>query len=104
MNTIKNNITLVGNMGTDAFITNFENGNKVARFSIATRNHDGSAEDATKWHRVFAWGSVAGYLEQYGKKGRKIAVHGRLVNRTYLTKKGIERKVTEVEIKHIIGM
>lgn len=104
MNRLKNNITLIGNMGTEALITNFENGNKVARFSLAVNKKNESSTDKAEWHRVFAWGSMAQFIENYGKKGRKIAVHGRLVKRTYLNKKGEERKVTEVEVKHILGM
>ena len=33
---LKNNVILVGNMGMNAQITEFENGKKIARFSIAT--------------------------------------------------------------------
>ena len=36
MQTIKNHVTLIGNMGSKAQVTNFENGGKVARFSLAT--------------------------------------------------------------------
>lgn len=104
MNTLRNNITLIGKMGNDALITNFENGNKVARFSLAVHNKNSKSLGEAEWHRVFAWGSTAQFLENYGKKGRKLAVHGRLVNRTYMNKKGEERKVTEVEVKHILGM
>lgn len=105
MQTIKNHITLIGNMGSNAQITNFENGNKVARFSLATeKNKYKDAESKPDWHRVFAWGNMANFIEEYGKKGRQLAIHGRLVNRTYLNKKGEERKVTEIELKHVIGL
>lgn len=102
MQTLKNHITLIGNMGSEALITTFENGNKVARFNIAT-NQFGSEQKA-QWHRVFAWGNIAQFIEKYGEKGKQVAIHGRLVNRTYLSKTGKERKVTEVEAKHIIGL
>lgn len=105
MQTLKNHVTLVGNMGDIAQITNFDNGSKVARFSIATNSKAGNNKDgAPEWHRVFAWGSMAQFIELYGKKGRQLAIHGRLVNRTYLNKKGEERKVTEVEVQHLIGL
>lgn len=103
MTTLRNNITLIGNMGTNATITNFENGNKVARFSLATNKHKDTSKKA-EWHRVFAWGNMAQFIENYGKKGRELAIHGRLVQRTYLTKSGRKKSVTEVEVKHIIGL
>jgi single-strand DNA-binding protein len=105
---LKNHVTLVGNMGMNAEITSFDNGNKVARFSLATdknyKTKDGQVEKNTEWHRVFAWGNMAQFIENYGEKGKPLAIHGRLVNRTYLSKEGKQRNITEVEIKHIIGL
>jgi single-strand DNA-binding protein len=106
--TLRNHITLVGNIGTQAEITKFDNGNKVARFSIATdktyRANNGKIKSDTEWHRVFAWGNMAQFIEQYAEKGKKVAIHGRLVNRTYLNQEGVKRSVTEVELRHIIGL
>lgn len=105
MQTLKNHVTLVGNMGDAAQITNFDNGSKVARFSLATNSNKGKSKNpSTEWHRVFAWGNMAQFIELYGKKGRQLAIHGRLVNRTYLNQNGEERKVTEVEVQHLIGL
>jgi single-strand DNA-binding protein len=105
MQMIKNHVTLIGNMGSKAQVTNFENGGKVARFSLATNKKTKRSDDASPdWHRVFAWGSMAHFIENYGDKGRELAIHGRLVSRTYLNKDGAKRKVTEVEVKHIIGL
>ena len=104
MQTISNNITLVGNMAAPANITNFENGNKVARFSVATQNSNMEKQDKAQWHRLFAWGNMAEFIENFGDKGKKVAVHGRVVSRTYLNKSGKPRKVTEIEVKHIIGI
>lgn len=105
---IRNHITLIGNIGTKAEITNFENGSKVARFGLATdksfRANNGKMKSTTEWHRVFAWGNMARFIEDYGEKGKKVAIHGRLVNRTYLNKDGAKRNVTEVEIRQIIGL
>ena len=105
MQKIKNHITLIGNMGGDAQITNFDNGGKVARFKLATTKYSSKNKNtSTDWHRVFAWGNLAGFIEQYGKKGKQLAVHGRLVSRTYLNKDGKRLRVTEVEVKHVIGL
>jgi single-strand DNA-binding protein len=108
MNNIRNHITLIGNMGSNPQITNFDNGNKVARFQLATdrsfRANDGKIKSSTEWHKVFAWGNIAGFIESYGEKGKKVAIHGRVVNRTYLNTEGKKRNVTEVEVQHIIGL
>lgn len=108
MNNLRNHITLIGNMGSNPQITNFDNGNKVARFQLATdrsfRANDGKIKSSTEWHKVFAWGNIAGFIESYGEKGKKVAIHGRVVNRTYLNNEGKKRNVTEVEVQHIIGL
>lgn len=108
MITGRNNVTIIGNMGMNAQITRYDNGNKIARFSLATdknyKTDDGKIEKNTEWHRLFAWGNMAHFIENYGQKGKQLAIHGRLVNRTYLNKKGQKRSVTEIEVKHIIGL
>ena len=105
---LRNHVTLIGNMGMNAQITNYDNGNKIARFSLATdknyKNKEGKIEKDTEWHRIFAWGNMAQFIENYGQKGKQVAIHGRLVNRTYLSKKGEKRNITEIEVKHIIGL
>lgn len=108
MITLRNHVTLIGNMGMNAEITQFDNGKKVARFSLATNKNyktiEGKVEKNTEWHRVFAWGNLAQFIENYGQKGKQLAIHGRLVNRTYLSKTGKQRNITEIEVKHIIGV
>ena len=75
MMTLRNTVTLVGNMGMNAEITQFGNGRKVARFSLATdinfKKTNGRIEKNTEWHRVFAWGNMAQFIENYGQKGKK---------------------------------
>lgn len=103
MQTMNNHVTLVGNMGTNVQITNFDNGSKIARFKLATSRYPKNDQKA-EWHRIFAWGNMAQFIENYGEKGKQLAIHGRLVNRTYTTKEGQLRKYTEVEVKHVIGL
>ena len=108
MTTVKNHITLIGNIGSQAQITRFENGKSIARFNLATdnlyRGNDGTFKKDVSWHRVFAWGNLAEFIEKYSEKGKKVAVHGRLVNRSFLNEKGIKKTITEVELKQIIGL
>jgi len=108
MTTIRNYVTLVGNIGSNTQITNFENGKSVARFNLATqkttRKNDGNYTNLVEWHRIFAWGNMAQFIEKYGEKGKKVAIHGRLVNRSYLNPEGKKRNLTEVEVRQIIGL
>jgi single-strand DNA-binding protein len=108
MTTIRNHVTLIGNIGTTTEVTNFENGSKVARFSVSTdrvfRANSGKMHVNKEWHRIFAWGNMAQFIENYAEKGKKVAIHGRLVNRTYLNSDGQKRQIAEVELRNIIGL
>lgn len=106
--TIRNHVTLIGNIGSEARITNFENGSKVVRFQLATdqqfRANDGKIKTRTEWHRIFAWGNMAQFIELFGASGKKVAIHGKLISRSYFNKEGVKRQVTEVEVRHIMGL
>lgn len=105
MQTLKNHVTLIGSMSSKPEITNFENGRKVARFRLATNRYTMKDSKArVEWHRVFAWGNMAQFIESHARIGKELAIHGRLVKRTYLNKEGKERQITEVEVKHVIGL
>ena len=93
-------ITLLGNMGDFAKVTQFANGAKVARFNLATQRKD----EEMKWYRLFAWGNIAQFIESFGSKGKKIIVTGKLVERTYVAKDGVMKKIEEVEVRHVLGV
>lgn len=95
----RNQVTLVGRLGSDAAITTFENGSKVARFQLAVQD---SNNDQANFYKLFAWGNTAEFVTSYCKKGNKVAVSGRLVNRTFLGDDGNPRKITEVEVRQVV--
>lgn len=100
---MRNQITLIGNMSENAHVTNFENGGKVARFNMATPTFV-KGQESIQWHKLFAFGNIAQFIENFGGRGKKIAITGKLVSRTYLSRDGKSRKVTEVEVRHVIGL
>ncbi|MDQ7917842.1 single-stranded DNA-binding protein [Mesonia sp. MT50] len=106
MNTLKNHVQLIGNVGQEPTITNLESGKKVARFSLATneffKNTNGQKTQNTEWHTVVAWGKTAEIIEKYARKGKEIGVSGKLKSRSYEDKDGITRYVTEVEANEIL--
>ncbi|MBI3133705.1 MAG: single-stranded DNA-binding protein [Bacteroidetes bacterium] len=100
MNNLRNKVQLIGNLGQAPEILKFENGNKMARFSIATnesyKNAKGERVTDTQWHNVTVWGKQAETIEKFVTKGTEIAVEGKLVTRTYETKEGEKRWKTEI--------
>ncbi|WP_343606811.1 single-stranded DNA-binding protein [Fluviicola sp.] len=99
---LRNQVTLVGRLGSDAAITTFENGSTVARFQFAVDRYKQQAESEAALYRMFAWGNTASFLTNYCRKGSKLAVSGRLVNRTYVDKDGSTKRITEVEVRQVV--
>ena len=106
MNTLRNKVQLIGNLGNDPEIVNLESGKKLAKFSIATnetyKNADGEKVTETQWHNIVAWGKTAQIIEKYVTKGKEVAIEGKLTNRSYETKEGDKRYVTEVVCNELL--
>ncbi|HRH37048.1 MAG TPA: single-stranded DNA-binding protein [Flavobacteriales bacterium] len=100
MNTLKNKVHLVGNLGFDPEVREIAKGRKVARLSVATndsyRNASGERITDTQWHTVVAWGQTAEMVERLLRKGSPVILEGRLVHRSYDAKDGTKRYITEV--------
>ena len=106
MNTLRNKVQLVGNLGNDPEIINLESGKKLAKFSIATnesyKNSKGEKVTDTQWHNVVAWGKTAEIIEKYVTKGKEVAIEGKLTSRSYETKEGEKRYITEVVCNELL--
>lgn len=106
MNALKNKVQLIGNLGQDPEIVTLESGNKLAKFSIATsesyKNAQGEKVEDTQWHNVVAWGKLAEIAENYLLKGKQVAVEGKLIHRSYETKEGEKRYITEVRCNEML--
>jgi single-strand DNA-binding protein len=100
MNTLRNKVQLIGNLGNDPEIINLESGKTLAKFSIATNesytNNKGEKITDTQWHNIVAWGKTAQIIEKYVGKGKEVAIEGKLTNRSYETKTGEKRYITEI--------
>ena len=106
MNALKNKVQLIGNLGQDPEIVTLESGNKLAKFSIATsdsyKNAQGQKVEDTQWHNIVAWGKTAEIVESYLTKGKQVAIEGKLMHRSYETKDGDKRYITEVRCNELL--
>jgi single-strand DNA-binding protein len=94
-----NVITITGNIGKDVEKRTTANGKEVASFSVGVRNR--MDKDSTTWFNCQAWGQQASYISEYGGKGRKVAVAGRMESRKYTDKDGNERLVWDLTADNI---
>ena len=104
-----NKSQLIGNLGKDPEIRSFQNGGRVAHFSLATTEtwkdkKTGERKEKTEWHQVaiMAEGLVT-VAEKYLKKGAKVYVEGRMETRKWTDKEGTERYSTEVVVRPYRG-
>lgn len=97
-----NKVILVGNVGKDPEIRTFQNGGRVANFSVATSESwkdkaTGEKKERTEWHRVAVTNdALVGIVESYIRKGSKLYVEGKLQTRKWTDKNGVEKFSTEV--------
>ena len=98
-----NKVFLKGNVGQDPRITNFENGGKVAQFTLATtergfKTRDGKEiPDVTDWHNIVVKQTgLAGVCEPYVKKGTPLLIVGKIRTRDYRDESGNTRYITEI--------
>ncbi len=106
MNSLKNKVQLIGNLGNDPEIILMENGTKLAKFSLATnetyKNAKGEKVTDTQWHNIVAWGKLAEISEDFLSKGKEVMIEGKLMNRTYETNEGEKRYITEIKCNELL--
>ncbi|WP_376795328.1 single-stranded DNA-binding protein [Thermogemmatispora sp.] len=95
-----NKIMLIGNLGRNPEMSYTDNGTAVTRFSLAVsrtyKTPSGEKREETEWFNVVAWRSLAERCYQYLRKGSKVYVEGRVSQRKYTDKNGIERTAFDV--------
>ncbi|MFH2095028.1 MAG: single-stranded DNA-binding protein [Bacteroidota bacterium] len=105
MKNLRNRVNLIGNLGMDPEVRDV-NGKKLARVALATsdsyKNAEGKKIVNTQWHNLVAWGTTATIFEKYLKKGKEVAVEGRLINRSYEDKEGNKKYVTEIHVEELL--
>ena len=104
-----NKVILIGNLGRDPEIRSFQNGGRVASFSLATSENwkdktTGEKKERTEWHRVSVLNDkLIDVVEKYIKKGSKLYVEGQMETRKYTDKDGQEKYTTEVVLRPFRG-
>ncbi|NLB63546.1 MAG: single-stranded DNA-binding protein [Fibrobacter sp.] len=100
-----NKVHLIGNVGRDPEFRVTQNGQKYARFSLATTErfrdkNTGEYRDRTDWHNLVGWRIVAEQLERLQvRKGLLLYIEGRISQRSWDDPSGQRRYATDVEIE-----
>ena len=100
-----NKIILIGNLGRDPEIKAFQNGDKIANFSMATSEKwtdkaTQEKKEVTQWHRIVVRNqNIIRTIEMFVKKGTAVIVEGKLTYRKYKSPLDSSEKVsTEIVV------
>jgi single-strand DNA-binding protein len=96
-----NKVILIGHLGDDVKIHNFEGGGCIGRFPLATNEtylnkQTNEKVTNTEWHNIVVRNKAAEICEKYLSKGDKVYVEGRIKTRKWQDDKGVDRYSTEI--------
>lgn len=104
-----NRVILIGRVGKDPEVRSFNNGGRVANFSVATSElwkdkATGERKEKTEWTNIVVSGDgLVGVVERFVRKGSQIGIEGKLQTRKYKDRDGNDRYVTEVVVSGFGG-
>ncbi|MEM7161009.1 MAG: single-stranded DNA-binding protein [Bacteroidota bacterium] len=106
MSNMRNKVQLIGRLGQDPEVVNFDGGKKKANLNLATNSvyYDkaGDKVEETQWHKVVAWGKNAETIEKFLRKGQEVAISGKLTSRSWEDEKGSKRYITEIMLQEFL--
>ena len=95
----ENSVTLVGNLTKDPELRYTTGGRGVASFGLAVNRRymvNGEWQEQVSFFNIVAWVDLGGSAAARLNKGNRVIVTGRLEQRSYETRDGEKRNVTEV--------
>ena len=103
---MRNKVQLIGRLGQDPEVVNFDGGKKKANLNLATNSvyYDkaGDKVEEVQWHKLVAWGKNAETMEKFLRKGQELAITGKLTSRSWEDDNGIKRYITEVMVQEFL--
>ena len=99
-----NKVTILGRLGKDPEVRNFQNGGKVVNLRLATseryKDREGNMQERTEWHAVAIFNEKLGEVaEKYLKKGDEVYIEGKLETRKWQDSSGQDKYTTEIVVR-----
>jgi single-strand DNA-binding protein len=103
-----NKVILLGRLGRDPEVRNFQNGGRVVNLRLATseryKDREGNMQEKTEWHSVAIFNEKLGEIaEKYLRKGSEVYVEGQLETRKWQDQSGQDRYSTEIVLRQFRG-
>lgn len=96
-----NKVIIVGRLGHDPEVRQFQNGGGVTNISVATSEkwtdkNTGEKREQTEWHRIALFGRLGETAAQYLRKGSLVYIEGNLRTNKWQDQNGQERSSVEI--------
>jgi single-strand DNA-binding protein len=103
-----NKVILLGRLGRDPEVRNFQNGGRVVNLRLATseryKDREGNMQERTEWHSVAIFNEKLGEIaEKYLRKGSEVYLEGQLETRKWQDQSGQDRYSTEIVLRQFRG-
>jgi len=103
-----NKVILLGRLGKDPEVRNFQNGGRVVNLRLATserfKDREGNMQERTEWHSVAIFNEKLGEVaEKYLRKGSEVYIEGQLETRKWQDQSGQDRYTTEIVLRQYRG-
>ncbi len=103
-----NKVILLGRLGKDPEVRNFQNGGKVVNLRLATseryKDREGNQQERTEWHAVSIFNERLGEVaEKYLRKGSEVYIEGQIETRKWTDKDGADKYSTEIVLRQFRG-
>jgi len=98
-----NKVTLIGHLGMDIQVHTFDNGGKIAKTTLATKESwkdktTGERKSITTWHNLVFNGPLVDLAEKYLSKGSKVYIEGKISTRTW-EKDNVKHYTTDIIVR-----
>lgn len=102
-----NKVILIGNLGDEVKMHQFDEMNSIGRFPIATSEsytarETGEKVTQTEWHNIVVRNKLAEICGKYLKKGDKVYVEGKLKTRKWQDNNNQDRYTTEIIANEVV--
>src|ERR1700744_4499094 len=104
-----NKVILLGNVGKDPEVKFLPSGLPVANLTLATsdrfKDKAGEWQDRTEWQNLTAYQRTEEIIRDYGKKGSKLYVEGRIQTRSWDDQASGQKKYrTEIIVNDVVSL
>lgn len=98
-----NKVILIGNVGAEMKVHQFDSGDKIGRLPLATSESYTDREtnekvSQTEWHNIVVRNKVVDIFEKYVKKGDKLYIEGKIKTRKWQDANNQDQYMTEIMV------